>query len=430
MGDFKRVALAAGYSLGTVFIYQVWREKELAVIRQDSLELCRRGYVVLPSHVSPSQKREAWESHLLSAMIAHWKKTPGFIYEDPATWPAPANGKNKEMSSTMNKVPGLPRLTTDNFRVQAICSFLVDPSLTRVHFGANTHPKLLLLANPLYLLLGGPQNYNRLAQAFSVQVLPLELQGSDQSWHIVSVASKNGKDKVGQPLPNGAHIDGGENSVFTKSGLPAISPPPTAGSATPSSFEDRLLLTLCHQLAIIFYAETPGFVGPEQGATGFYPQSHLALAKALKDIAPATIPWDVHSRAMSEMASDPLATILQPSLPDGTQLLCFGFTMHSAMWASRAMNDGNVPLTDGAPAQGDIRIVQNSKIKASAALRTAPHEVQLRALAAIPQDSFLRVLARGDPREMETVFGYKDDSASADRVLALSQRYATAAMRK
>lgn len=411
----------------------------MAVIRKDCLELCRRGYVVLPSHVSPAQKREAWDSHLKPAMLAHWIKAapPGFAYEDPATWPAPANGKNKELSSTANKIPGLPRLTSDNYRVQAISSYLVDPSLSRVHFGANTCYKLALLANPLYLLLGGPQNYNRLAEALSVDPgqIPLELQGSDQSWHLVVLPSKHAKGKVGQTVPLGAHIDGGENAVYFKSGLPALSPPPIATdtSTTPAALrgEERLLLTLLHQIAIIFYVETPGFVGPEQGATGFYPHSHLAIAKALKD-TPTAIPWDAHCRAMVEMASDPLATITQPSLPDGSQLLCFGLTMHSAMRATRAMNDGDVPLPeDGTPAPGDIRVVQNSKIKAAPALRTASHEEQDRALSAIPQDSLLRVLARGDMKEYDQVFGLKNEDAAAEgRVLALSKRYADATTRK
>jgi len=385
----RQLLQALAYSAGTTFIYETWRARELEGIRRDCLALVRDGLVELESPVSAAQKQSAWERNLLPAMVAHWEKQAGpkFVYGESSTWPSPSpTNKCREMSSTNNKVSNLPRITSDNYRVQAICAFLIDPSLQRVHFGRATHWKLQLLANPLRLFFS------------SAGSDALELEGSDQSWHLVMLPTSAAQAKVGQPLPNAAHIDNGESGIFSRLGLPPrlpceIDAPP---EEAPLSAEERILLALLHQIAIIFYCETPGLLAAENGATGFYPGSHLALVEALRALkGDGTVSWEAHSKAVRALAVDePPPLLLQPALPVDRQLLAFGLLVHTTMWAARAMNDGK-----------DIRVVQNPKIKACTAVRSSSLAEQRRALAAVGPASLLRVVARGDADEWARELG-------------------------
>ena len=186
--------LLASISGGSaIIVYNDWRESEIAKIRSMAIELLRNGTIMLESPISPQQKKDAWQSSLRPKMIAHWKKEfPGFEYANQETWPQPENGKEYRMTSTFNQVPNLPLLTSGNYQVQGIVAYMMDPKLQRVHFGDSTHIKLQLIANPLYVLFGGISNYRKVSKFLwpnpdSDECDCCELEGSDQSWHIVNV---------------------------------------------------------------------------------------------------------------------------------------------------------------------------------------------------------------------------------------------------
>jgi len=348
-------------------------------------------------------------------MMAHWKNVaPNFEIHDEHSWPQPSNGKVYSLTSRDWKVAGLPLLTTSNYRVQAVIAYLLDPSLSRVHFGQNTHAKLLLLSNPLYLLCGGVENYNRLFHSQRNDAAAWELEGSDQSWHIVSIPNKHGVGKIGQAIPWSSHIDAGENSVFGQRGIPLLYPPGT--SEETFSLEEQLLFTLLHQLAIIFYCETPGDLNVARGATGFYPLSHLALLKGMQAAArehPKGVPWAVHTSAIKAMGESPVAkcTLQQPVLREDQQLLGFGLTMHATTWAVEAMEGGF------------FRVIQNCKLKSSVRVRGS-HELQRTLVKAIPSNSLLRLVARGDMQELGHVLGLSEEEIKS--VWELADVYARA----
>lgn len=385
---------AAGYSVGTSFIYGVWRERELAAIRIDAIALVKSGYVIIDSPVSPAQKRAAWDV-LKPVLMAHWTKA--FGSEGSDTWPQPASGKLYSASSTNNKVNGLPRLTTDNYRLQSLCVYLVDPLLEgRVHFGTQTHFRLALLMGP-FAFFGG------VAGGVGKTVL----QGSDQSWHLANLVNKHGR--AGEAIPWAGHIDGGENNAFQVGRVPTVVPP--SPSPHPSqSPEDGLLLTLLHQLCILFHCETPGDLQPVHGPTGFYLQSHLPLLLAWRMI-PGGIPWGAHVGAIRQLCQQECApSLTQPPLPETKQVVVFGLTAHTTMWAVKGMGlDAN-----------EVRVIQNAKVKASSEVRQS-HDKQRAFIDAIPHDALVRVLARGNREEWKTVLGLTD--AEVDRAEVLAKTY-------
>ena len=69
---------------------------------------------------------------------------------------------------------------------------------------------------------------------------------------------------------------------------------------------------------------------------------------------------------------------------------------------------------------GDLRVLQNAKIKASGAVR-ASHDAQVAALSAVAPDSLLRVLARADPEEWRNKLELSEDQAR--RALIVAERY-------
>ena len=431
------IAQATGYTLGTSFIYATWRDVEIAQIRQDALEVCKVGYVVIDSPVSATRKQQAWSGSLKPAMIQHWKHTfgAGFDANRPETWPQPASGKCYEASSKNNKVPQLPLLTTDNYKLQAMCVYLVDPELEgRVHFGVKTHPKLLLLMSPLALLAGGVGRLRRAVasaphsssssssssssnSSSSSSSASVVLEGSDQSWHLVNLPSpKHGH--AGQAVPFATHIDGGESNAFQKPNgrLPAVVPLPPSPPTPPLSSEEKLLLMMLHQLCILFHCETPGDLLPVHGATGFYPQSHLVLLSAWNKASvggagdAACIPWASHVYAIRQVGQECASSLVQVAIPEAKQLVAFGLCMHTVMWAEQAMG----------PQGLDIRVIQSAKIKCAAEIRQS-HVLQRAVVASIPQHALIRVLARADRREWQAVLGVTD--VDADRAEALSRAY-------
>lgn len=387
-------------------------------LNRDCLILLREGTIVIDSPVSTTQKQTAWEKNLRSVMIEHLKaQLPSLDYNNKETWPQPLNGKAYQYSSRNNQVPNLPKLTSDNYRAQAIAAFLIDPQLNTVHFGEKTHWKLLLLINPLCLVCGLRTYHTAIETLRQLTHTPrsalgIELDGSDQSWHLISLPGPHAE-KIGQPLPNAAHIDAGEGNIYHKSGLPAISP----STSKHLTLEDKIILTLMHQLAIIFYCETPGDLRSENGVTGFYPLSPLYLVLGMRKSLESSsqrkqdssdpIPWTAHSEAICRLGQDKDAFLRQEALPATQQLLAFGLTMHTPMWATKTMS-------------GELRVIQNAKIKCCQATRV-DHERQMEVLRYIPADSLLRVLARGDLSEWKEKLAISDDGLK--RVAVLGEKY-------
>jgi len=408
--------------------YEEWRSRELKELRSKAQTLLRQGTLLLESPCSSEKKRRGWETQLRPTMIAHWTATfPGFDYKDPETWPQPENGKEHKLSNTYNKVQGLPRLTSDDYNLQAVVAYMLDPNLRgRVHYGDQTHIKLQFLLNPLFVLCGGVSKYRSLIRSLiggTGEDESIELQGSDQSWHLVNIANKHAAGRAGRPLPSSCHIDGGEDGAFVRSGLPAVFPSPALSddantqSAT-LTLEERLLLTFVHQLAILFHCETPGPLLAENGATAFLPQSHLGLVLGLKDAARGggTFPWATHTAAIRQLGCEPEveATMLPLELPEGRSLVAFGLTMHAQTWALETMGS-------------EIRVIQNAKIKASKATRSS-HEAQRRLIASLPRDCLLRVVARANPEEWKRELGLTDEELALAQTLG--SKYASLAKKE
>ena len=419
------VAVVAGVG------YEEWRSRELKELRSKAQILLRQGTLLLDSPCTSAQKREGWETHLRPTMIAHWTLTfPGFDYKYPETWPQPENGKERKLSNTFNKVPGLPRLTSDDYFLQAVVAYMLDPKLRgRVHYGEQTHIKLQFLINPLFVLCGGVSKYRSLVHSLvggAGEVQSIELQGSDQSWHLVNIANKHAAGRAGQVLPSSSHIDGGEDGAYVRAGLPAVFPSPavsndaqpSAAAAAALNLEERLLLTLVHQLAILFHCETPGPLLAENGATAFLPQSHLSLVLGLKDAAHGgtTLSWATHTAAIRNLGREPEAeaAMLPLELPEGRSLLAFGLTVHAQTWALETMGS-------------EIRVIQNAKIKASKATRSS-HEAQRQLIAALPKDCLLRVVARANPEEWKRELGLTDEELALAQVLG--SKYASLAKKE
>ena len=305
-----RTLQAGAIAITSSYGYTQWRNNKIKEIKLDALKLLKVGYIIIDSPVSTSEKHKAWLNIIKPHMIQHYKsKFSLFDMNDQSTWPQPAYGKAYQLTSNDDKLPNLPKLISNNYKVQAIVSYIVDPDMNNINFGHQTHKKLLLLISPLCYLLG-LDNYNRYKSMTLSDIIDLllsrntstinsssvdssnnkvsdrniELEGTDQSYHLVNIVN-NKYGKIGEPLPWATHIDGGENNIYYRSGLPALYPPPTVSNATEVlSPEERVLLTLIHQLSILFHCETPGDLGPEQGVTGFYPTSHLYLLRGLHHI--------------------------------------------------------------------------------------------------------------------------------------------------
>ena len=420
-----RTLQAGAIAITSSYGYIQWRNNEIKVIKLDALKLLKIGYIIIDSPVSTAEKHKAWLNILKPHMLQHYKsKFPLFDMNDQSTWPQPANGKAYQLTSHDDKLPYLPKLITNNYKVQAIVCYIVDPDMSNINFGHQTHKKLLFLISPLCYLLG-LENYNRYKSMTLLDVINLllgrntsitnsstdssnkasdsgiELEGTDQSYHLVNIVN-NKYGKIGKPLPWATHIDGGDNNIYYRSGLPALYPPPSASDAAEVlSPEERVLLTLIHQLSILFHCETPGDLGPEQGVTGFYPSSHLYLLRGLHYIMtnepphPTTTQFQQHAQSVRLLGQDLAHTITQTTLQENKQLLAFGFTMHTAMYAKRLMNDM------------DIRVIQNCKIKFNRRIRTN-HALQYAVLQHIPEHSLLRVMARGDVSEWQAVLGLSE----------------------
>ena len=217
----------------------------------------------------------------------------------------------------------------------------------------------------------------------------LLISGNDESWHLLNWPNpRHGSARV--PILNNAHIDAGENSQYFK-GLPT---PENPASRTAEASSNRLLTMLMWQLGIIFFCDTPGELGEEEGATGFYPGTHIAILEAVlrRDRGGFDLPIDFeHFREAIKLLGEKNDDLFrQVPIPDGKALLVFGSLAHTLMWAVKPMTSVNHGIECRYP-----RSIQNCKIKAVDPLNIRigdlGKESLLRSLMLSPLDTYTRI---------------------------------------
>jgi hypothetical protein len=377
----RTVVLSGGLLLTSSYAY-VENDKRLEIlkIKQDAILFAETGIITIDSPITTQVKRAAWYNIIKPHMISKWIKTISNYDETKdiqSQLEQPIHGKTYNLTSTNSELVGLPKLITDSYRVQCIIGYMIDPSFKLVDFGNQTHWKYRLLRDSLPIFM-----YESITNKKSKSIITLE--GSDQSWHITVVKNKHGE--TGKPLPWATHIDGGENAVFIRNGWPAINiKEEEAKTDDKLTVDEKILLILLHQLAILFYCETPGRLGVEEGATGFFPYSHRAVINVFRKILDEQKDHNIpHSRITSvlrlfgkENAND----LKQIVLPENQMLLAFSTMVHSPMWSIQSMENN------------EVRVIQNCKIKFDSDIRKAPVQIQRELINTIPKDSILRKLA-------------------------------------
>jgi len=341
------------------------------------------GYCIIDSKITPARKRKAWLDILLPHLIPFWQTNhEGFQYRDSSTHPCNTHGKYYNMSCH-DSLPGLPRLVEGCYEAQLLLALLLDPSCKTVHFGKKTHFLLKMRIRTLWAIFG---------DVFMPRGC-LQLEGDEQSWHIVVFPSPVAEGS--RPVPSSVHIDGGlHEKSYEYIGLPF--PCDAASSAT-----EALMATLLQQLCIIFYCETPGVLTASCGATGVLPRQHLSILQALRGMH-TPVPWKVHRAAMKRFGAG--RPVQQLELGEGECALVCGLLPHTAMFATTLMDGGS-----------EVRVMQNLKVAAMLQQRMHPPEL-LRLVRALPADSPLRLMCQdnhawGDPeaaaayrQEVETEF--------------------------
>ncbi len=411
--NFGNHMLAVGLTGGvSIFSYNVWKRNELSKLEADARSLARDGYISLDMSqvVTIEEKKRVWFEIIKPHLLKHWQKVEPTLNLEPGSeqWPTPERGRSVHLTST-EYLQGLPKLFSGNYTPQAIIAFMIDPQLSLVHFGNQTDIKLRALISPLWALetiLEKLGISNTKIQSFCRPNDMFELYGDDQAWHIVNIprfvnSVKPKHETVGVPWPAGAHYDAGYASLY-RSGVPPRRPHDvTPGSSAQNlhhsrstqnlALQQRLLAMALHQLAVLFYCETPGALTPAHGATGFYPRSHLVMLEGTRKYlarkrciagdGEVILPWSTHLAAVRQLyeprlqssnstdsktndafsihdlASASKTVLIQPTLQDGQGLLILGPLVHTTMWVHQLM-DGNNP-----------RVIVNCKIAATKQLR-------------------------------------------------------------
>jgi len=191
-------------NIGGIYFYvEADRKLELLKIQRDAITFAHNGMIFLDSTVTIEKKKKVWDKIIKPHMISKWKSTID-NYDDQkdilSQIKQVENGKTYQLTSTNDKLENLPKLISDNYKVQSIIGYMIDPSLKLVDFGNQTHWKYRYLADPwlyLYEYFTGTKSKTK----------TITLSGSDQSWHITVIKNKNGK--PGTPIPWATHIDGG-----------------------------------------------------------------------------------------------------------------------------------------------------------------------------------------------------------------------------
>ena len=359
MLNLPRSASSAGAFAATPLllygVYSIWRYFELEHIRRKALHLLCYGYVRVPS-ISPTTKRHIWERDLLPRLLNHWLKLyPSFVLEDRSTWPTPM-GKELYATSYHNEEDNahLPKLFSTNYEIQAIIAYLFDKDLKLVNYGAQSHWKFLLLKNPFHLLLSAFK-YSQ-----SCSVPQLFITGNEFGWHLLNWPCKV-KEVIGTPIPRMGHMDNGEQAHY-QHGIPPSLPQNNCDPEDKISI--RLLYMLLWQIGIIFYCDSPGNLGNAQGATGFFPFSHIAVLQALRDhtalAGSAPIPFETFSKVFKDFGDEFAYEIHQVDISDGDALLALGPLIHTLMHAVEPM----VSLHSNGTEVSYPRSIQNAKIRA------------------------------------------------------------------
>jgi hypothetical protein len=337
--------VSVAVSLSAVLIsasYTFWRHFELTKIHDLASKLLCDGYVLVDS-ISINEKQHFWDSFLLPRLIKHWTTTiPNFYIHDQQTWPQPSDGRSyaTSLKDSLN-ISSCPKLFSSNYEAQAIVAYLLDSRLGTVSYGKQNHWRFILLCGPQFWWS-------------SVIHRCVYLTGDDCAWHLMNWPNPT-HGKAREPVTDNAHIDAGQDACYTH-GIPTPNK-----SSVGEAAEGLLLEMLLRQLCILFYCDTPGDLGSEQGGTGFYRGSHIVILEALRRIIAANmalpIDFETFRRCVKTFGRRNDSSITQITIPDGKALLGLGVTVHTLMWATQPMKG---------PTTSYPRSIQNAKIHASA----------------------------------------------------------------
>ena len=409
--------------------YNDWRNKELRRLKKKAMLFLLKGYTIVDS-IPPSTKKYLWYSEILPQLKLHWiSNHKEFQLHEVLKWPKPADGTSYESNLTRAIQSNFPKLFSTNYEVQALVSILFDSNICSLLCGRRIHWRLMLLTSPI----------NFLMSIFDQSVM--KIQGNDHGWNLINWPQS---DKCsGQPIPLKAHIDGGERFHY-KRGIPVdpntfskIQKEIDLSSYTGTEkqkYRHRLtiLSMLFWQIAIMFYCDTPGDLGPEEGATGFYPESHWAIVDALNRIiddrpldsspifesektSSVIINYSDFTRVIKLYGTEFADRLRQETIPDGKALLCFGLVAHTMMWATKPMMVAKDNTSEPAPMP---RSIQNSKI--TGPLDHAMDIIQI--VKTIKSDSLIARFAE-DPRALlESILKEVDDMEGQSDITGFLQK--------
>lgn len=370
----RRLSALAGVGSGAgiaVYGYDDWREKEMVKLKLFCEELQEQGYLKLPSSVSARDKRISWENILRRKMLKLFSEKYSEFDLVKQIWPEPMSGKNYQFTLRDNHVGGMPHIFRNNYLVQAILCYFCSPDLQLVHYGDQTCIRLKFLISPTWAFAslispksnGGESSKNIFGKWGAPPTGMFEFRGDDQSWHITNLPNRKFGSK-GKQLPWASHFDAGVENIFTK-GIPnaLLVHPNTKTNLSSTDAEQTLLRMALHQLAIIFYCDTPGSLTPERGATGFYPGSHLIVNRSIKDVLVEKnqLSWWSMGFSLRQVFREdgPIPgikgrpAIVQPVLQEDEILLALGTLVHSSMFATELMEEQQP------------RVIQNCKVSAA-----------------------------------------------------------------
>ena len=319
--------------------FECWRSRERKRLANKAMVFATNGFIEITDAVTATNKRDSWDI-LLPRLIEYWEGVfPGFSISDRATWPIGV----QRSSSYREKVPDLPKLIMDSYEVQAIMCALFDPNISLFHFGEQSHWRLRMLISPIWAI-----------SPSSVWAMPsgsIKLHGVDQSWHLPNWPEQRTEQSFNGEVPNGTHIDGGQNGLYERKGVPCSPEEMTWYRST----DEQMLAMSMWQSSILFHCETPGFLSKECGATGFHKWSHIIVLEALRRVISSNntsfmgIKKSLKEWGRLKENSDRLHQI---EFQETSQFLVMGTLAHTAMFASALMSE-NCP-----------RIIQNCKIHA------------------------------------------------------------------
>lgn len=313
--------------------------------------------------------RPGWVRPLLQSAVASvWRQVQaiaakeiptrigGYDAARPSTWPDAASIRGPQRAAvTITEEPalrGLGSLVASRWnnslehQQQMTTVAALDPTFAAAHFGARSHRYVRLAHGGLLWYLFpwlGP----------AADKPSIEITGNSWAWCIPALVSRPdttdataadslASSRVTAPYGlRSAHIDAGDGWQLAKSGIslpPQPLPPsePVARASHPWS----LLLTL--QPVVLYTVLNPSPCMPDQGATAFWPGSHLRVASALQRAAEAGREGGDWRTSLAPLlravrASCAPGSAVQPALQPGEAVLALGWTVHAAVDARRPM---------------------------------------------------------------------------------------------